>query len=92
MEPVRFRLQVDDFVWLGLVDLLLQAVAILQLKVFTLSLGYLLHFALWFEQFRHVEVDRVHFEEAAWKLLINGKLLSEERVILTLVIEGHPTF
>ena len=83
----------DDFVRLGLVDLTLQAVAILQFEILALSLRNLVHLSLSVEQFGHVEVNGVHLEKAARKLLlINGKLLSEERVIEALVILGHSSF
>ena len=83
----------DDFVGLGLVDLTLQAVAILQFEILALSLRNLVHLSLSVEQFGHVEVNGVHFEKTARKLLlINGKLLSEERLIEALVILGRSSF
>ena len=83
----------DDFVGLGLVDLTLQAVAILQFEILALSLRNLVHLSLSVEQFGHVEVNGVHLEKTARKLLlINGKLLSEERLIEALVILGRSSF
>ena len=93
VEAVSFRLQLDDFVRLGLVYLTLQAVAILQIEILALSLRNLVHLSLSVEQFGHVKVNRVHLEKAARKLLlINGLLLSEERVIEALVVLGHSSF